>query len=306
MKKRIYCPDIECDSCLKVLEKVFSKLQGVKKHEIKDNYVDVEFNETLIKAKTIIQAIKDKGYRASLEPYTRKKIGERGKEFLKDKKKYQIEYMMLRNIGITFLVLLLLDALLIYLKSTADPTFIGNYAWWIFYLTLSVATIGGAIWHFKSYKTQYTCMVGMMIGMTLGMQTGMMIGAVLGVTNGFFTGALVGMLIASAIGAYCGQCCGIMGIMEGIMAGIMGGTMGAMITVMMFNNNILWFMPPFMILNMTILAGLSYMIFEEVVEDNKSIIKNPISFQKFLLLCLLAWGILMAIMLLTPASIFVQ
>ncbi|MFQ5621522.1 MAG: hypothetical protein ACE5FT_06805, partial [Candidatus Nanoarchaeia archaeon] len=207
-------------------------------------------------------------------------------------------------IGITFLVLAILNSTLAYYINLTDATFVGKYAWWIFYLTLSVVSIGGAMWHFKAYKAQYTCMVGMMVGMTIGMQSGMMVGFVLGVTNGFFTGALVSMILGSAVGAYTGRCCGIMGVMEGIMAGIMGGTMGPMISVMMFNDNILWFVPAYMALNTAILIGLSFMIFEEVVEENKGIIKKPMSLKRFVGISTLTLIILMGIMLLTPASIF--
>lgn len=306
MKKTIYCPDIECDSCVKIITKVFNKLQGIEHFAVGKTDIEITFDESLIQVDSIIAAIKEKGYRASLEPYTRKKIKERTKEFLKDKKKYHIEYAMVKNIGITFFILLLLSAGLFYFKSLSDATFFSKYVWWVFYLVLSIVTISGAVWHYRAYRTQYTCMVGMMIGMTIGMQTGMMIGAVLGVTNGFFMGALAGMLLASAVGAYVGNCCGIMGVMEGIMAGIMGGTMGAMITVMMFNDNVLWFMPFFMILNIIVLMGLSYMIFEEVVEDNQHIIKKPMKFSQYLLLCTVVWAVLMSIILFAPPSIFVM
>lgn len=306
MKQRIYCPDIECDSCVKILSRLFKRLQGIESCEIKKTYLDVTFDDSLITVESIIQSIKDKGYRASLEPYTRKRIRDRTKEFLKDRKKYHIEYLMLRYIAITTLILSLASAGVIYGQGLQDPSFFSKYGWWIAYLTISVVGLGGAVFHYKTYKTQYTCMVGMMIGMTIGMQTGMMVGAVLGATNGFFIGAMVGMIAGSAIGAWCGKCCGIMGAMEGVMAGLMGGTMGPMITVMMFNENIFWFMPPYMILNLIVLVGLSYMIFEEVVEDNDGVIKNPPGFWKFFTWCTVAWIILMAIMVFAPASIFLR
>jgi len=304
MQKKIYCPDIECESCVKIITKAFERLQGIEKFEVGKTAIDVTFNESLIKEENIIATIKEKGYRASLDPYTRKQIRERTKEFLTDKKKYAVEHLILEQITLTFFILIMIDITFFYFKNQIDPTFFGKYAWWIFYLSLAIVTITGAIWHFKAYRTQYTSMVGMMIGMTLGMQTGMMIGAILGATNGFFTGALVGMILASAVGAYCGSCCGIMGIMEGIMAGMMGGTMGAMISVMMFYQHILWFMPAFMILNIIILIGLSYMIFEEVVEENNQIIKEPMSFKQYLMLCLVSLFVLLSIIFLTPASTF--
>ncbi len=298
MKTKIYCPDIECGSCIKVLNRVLKKLQGIQKYTISKTYLDIEYDESLIQPKHIIQAIKDKGYRAATEPFTRKLLKERAREFVQNKTKYETEYTLLKYIAATLLIFLIVDYAIIY-NTGAD-----QYTWWFIYLTIAVVALGAALLHFKTYKTEYTCMVGMMVGMTLGMQTGMLIGAVLGVTNGFFTGALVGMLLASAVGAYTGSCCGIMGIMEGIMAGIMGGTMGAMITVMMANNNLLYFMPPYVVLNLIVLAGLSYMIFEEVVEDNSKVTKKPVSFNKFLTVCAVTLAILLAIMVYTPASVF--
>ena len=84
MKQKIYCPDIECDSCVKVLSKVFSRLQGIESYDVQKTYIGVSFDESLISVANIIQAIKDKGYRASLEPYSRKRIRDRTKEFLKE------------------------------------------------------------------------------------------------------------------------------------------------------------------------------------------------------------------------------
>ncbi len=86
MKERIFSPDIECESCTKVIGKVFKKLQGIESFTIKGNYIDVEFDESLIHSENIIQAIKSKDYRASLKPYTKKRIVERAKEFLVNKK----------------------------------------------------------------------------------------------------------------------------------------------------------------------------------------------------------------------------
>ena len=299
MKERIFSPDIECESCTKVIGKVFKQLQGIESCTIKGNYIDVEYDESLIHRENILQAIKSKGYRASLKPYTKKRIVERAKEFMADKKKYAVEYLMLRNISITTIILFLLTFLLVKFQFIEK-----KYLFWLIYQTIAIVFLGGAIWHLKAYRTQFTSMVGMMIGMTLGMQTGLLIGAVLGATNGFFVGALVGMLLGAAVGAYCGSCCGIMGIMEGIMAGIMGGTMGAMITFMMFNDNLFLFMPFYVAINILVLIGLSYMLFEEVVEDNGEVIAKPPRFIKFVSGCTLAWILLTLLMIIAPPSIF--
>ena len=61
MKKRIHSPDIECDSCVKVIDRAFKKLQGIQSFKVKDNYVDVEFDESLIKIESIMEAIKERG-----------------------------------------------------------------------------------------------------------------------------------------------------------------------------------------------------------------------------------------------------
>lgn len=300
MQTKIYCPDIECDSCVKVLSRVLSKLEGINKFIIRSDHIEIDIDESLIKINQVIEAIQAKGYRASLEPIRRKRVRARLKEFIKDRKKYSLEHSMLRGVILSFIILLAINAALYFTL----PQF-NKFAVWMFYLALSTSTITGAIWHFKAHRAQYTCMVGMMVGMTIGMQTGMMIGFVLGATNGFFMGALVGMIAASIVGALTGKCCGIMGVMEGIMAGIMGGTMGPMISVMMFNENIQWFLPPYMALNIVILAGLAFMIYEEVVEDN-DVVKEPVSTARYLIYSTLSYAAFLAIMLLTPASIFLS
>ncbi|MBI3032481.1 heavy metal translocating P-type ATPase [Candidatus Woesearchaeota archaeon] len=305
MKQRIYCPDITCESCVKVLTNAFSKLQGIENVIIKDRYIDVTFDETLIKLENITQTIKDKGYRAILGEEKRKTITERAKEFLKDKKKYEVEYLMLKNISITFVLMLFIEGIVVFYKHKTNTEFLTTYGVWLLYLAISIATLGGAIWHIKAYKTQYTCMIGMMIGMTIGMQSGLLIGSIIGATNGFFIGALTGMLLGAGIGAYCGKCCGIMGLMEGLMAGVMGGTMGPMISLMMFNDHLVWFMPFFIALNMLVLFGLSYMIYEEAVEDNENIIRQPMQLGDFFINCSIVLLLLTGVMLYAPPSVFI-
>ena len=71
------------------------------------------------------------------------------------------------------------------------------------------------------------------------------------------------------------------------MAGLMGGTMGPMIALMMKYDHLLLFMPFFMLVNIFILWGLSYMLYEEVIEDNPSVERKPAGFLVFFLSCLL-------------------
>ena len=138
-------------------------------------------------------------------------------------------------------------------------------------------------------------MSGMMIGMTMGMQTGLMLGSVFGATNGLFIGSLVGLILGVTAGVLTGKCCGIMGIIQGLMAGLMGGIMGPMTTLMLFSDHLLWFMPLFMAVNLVIVWGFSYMIFEEMVE-NKEVTKAPISFFKLTLFSIVITAILVMVM----------
>ncbi|MBR9692641.1 hypothetical protein GOV07_01785 [Candidatus Woesearchaeota archaeon] len=302
MKTKLYSSDIECDSCVKVLGRVLDKHKGITSFSFKGDCVEVEHDKT-VKATKLVALFKSKGYRASLNPELRPSIRERTKEFLSDKKKYAIERKMVGYVFASLILFIILELAALYYAGMRNPGFFEIRMWWGVYLAISVAFLAGAIWHFKSYRGTVGCMLGMMIGMTIGMQTGMLVGAVLGATNGFFMGAFVGMLLASAVGAWTGNCCGVMGIMEGLMAGLMGGTMGAMITVMMFTNHVHIFMPFFLVLNIIILIGFSYMLFEEMVEG-KDVQRVPMSFLPFLGVSLLVLAALTAIIIWAPPSIF--
>jgi hypothetical protein len=143
----------------------------------------------------------------------------------------------------------------------------------------------------------------MMIGMTLGMQTGMMLGAVFGAVNGYFIGGMIGMLLGTIIGFVTGRD-SIMGAVQGMMSGLMGGTMGAMITVMMFTDHVLIFMPFYMLINVAILIGFVYMYHDEVIKDNKEVVKRHISFSTFAILCIITTIILSIILIYAPKSIW--
>ena len=238
----------------------------------------------------------------SIQEMSKKTIGQGFKEFIKDKEKYHIEYTMLRYSWITFLLISVVQVIGYFTFFKNTPNFIGDYGWWMLYTNLTVVSIGAAIWHFKSYKAEFNCMLGMMIGMTFGMQVGMMIGTILGATNGLFIGGTVGMIIAQVVGIYTGNCCGIMGVLEGMMAGVMGGVMGGMIGTMFVVDNILLFMPFFMISNLLIMWGTSYMLFEEVVEGNSKTKKQPIDFTTFFSACLIATVLLIAFIVYGPKT----
>lgn len=296
--KTIYCPDIECESCEKLISKKLSKNDKIKKVEFSQDSIRVDGD---VNSKDIIKEIETLGFRASENPFSRKTLGERIRHFKENKHLYKIErkafFMFFKSLGL-ILILELLAYLGFFIQT---PNFISKYGIWLIYLALSVASISTALWHFYSYKTNISCMMGMMIGMTVGMQTGMLIGAIIGATNGFFIGALVGMLVSVAVGIISGQCCGVMGVLEGMMAGVMGGTMGPMITVMMFSDGLNVFMPFYVIINILIMLGMIYMFFEESVEGKAAKIRK-ISPQIFYGLLIIITAVLIAIMTYGPKS----
>jgi len=205
------------------------------------------------------------------------------------KKKYLFEWKLFNHIIVTFILLVILQAMFLFYQNN---TIFSKEFLLDIYLTLSVILVSGAVWHLKSYGTDLKSPhLGMMIGMTLGMQTGMMVGIILGATDGFFVGALITMVIAASIGAIGGSCSGIAGILEGLMAGSMGGIMGAMTGAMLLDN-LLWFMPPFMILNFIIMFGLIYMVYKEVTENRGILHIPPLRFPVFFLFNLLALTLL--------------
>ncbi len=305
MKTTIYVPDIECDSCVKILNKSFKSLNGVNSWEVMNDKVIFDHDSTRITEKEFVKIIKDRGFRAAPTPFERKTIRERFRDFKENPKKYDLERKGIRYTIYVFLLLGILEILTYWAFLNKIEGFFQNYAIWFLYLTISVTFIGGALWHFYSYHAKVTCMVGMMIGMTVGMQSGMMIGAIMGATNGFFIGATVGMIIGVIVGTMTGTCCGVMGIMEGMMAGLMGGTMGPMISLMMFFDHLELFMPLYMLINLIILGGLSYMLFEEVVEHNQSVRKKPVEFVTFASISIVVTLVLSVITVYGPKSSFV-
>ncbi len=306
MKAKIFVPDIECDSCVKVLTKRLNNVQGVESFAIHDDAVDVVYDESLVRPQNLVETIKTAGYRASLHPFERKSFKERLRDFKENRQKYELERRGISYALWTFLALLLLEALAYRSFWSEMPSFLPKYGWWLLYLDIAVIAIGTALWHVRSYKAKVTSMVGMMIGMTFGMQAGLMFGTLLGATNGFFIGAMVGTVSGVLIGALTGRCCGIMGVMEGMMAGLMGGTMGPMISLMMFFDHLLWFMPVFMFVNVVIMGGLSYLLYEEVVEQRKDVTLKNIDFITYASLCILITGAFIILMIYGPTSSFIR
>jgi hypothetical protein len=202
----------------------------------------------------------------------------------------------------SFIVVLLLQIAGYYLFLNQIPNFLIKFGWWMLYLDISIVTIAGALWYYASYKGYVSCMASMMIGMTLGMQTGMMLGSVFGAVNGYFIGAMIGMMLGTVIGLITGKA-SIMGMLQGMMSGLMGGTMGAMITVMMYTDHVLYFMPFYMTINVAILAGFVYMYHDEVIKDNKEIVKKKIGLFAFTLLSVVVSVLLLMVLVYGPKSI---
>ena len=213
------------------------------------------------------------------------------------------QHRSIKYAAVTFLVMVLLECLAYAGFLRNIPGFLGRYAWWIFYLNISVATLGMSIHYMMTHKSKAPCMTGMMIGMTIGMQIGMMLGAVVGATNGYFSGAMVGMILGSIGGVLAGFISkSTMSWLQGLMSGIMGGTMGPMVTVMIFTDNITIFMPFYMLLNVILLFGFMKMYHEELVVDNKELVKKEIGFVTYLSASIIVTFLLLFIMVYGPKS----
>ncbi len=302
VEKKFFVPDIECDSCSRLIQKKFNNEKGIIAYSVEEDGVAFTFEDELVDEKKIISKISSLGFRVSEEPFERKTFKERLRDFRENKSKYVFEKNFIKY-ALGLFILLSFIELIFYLAIFKNiPGFFSKYLIWLIYLNLSVAFLSASLWHIFSYRSKVTCMVGMMIGMTTGMQTGMMLGAVIGATNGFFTGALAGMVLGVIAGIFAGKCCGIMGIMEGMMAGVMGGTMGSMISVMMFSDNIHIFMPVYFVINLVIIVGLSYMFYEEAVENKSGVEKKPIDFSMLAALAVILTVILLFVILYGPKS----
>ncbi|MFH1073367.1 MAG: cation transporter [Nanoarchaeota archaeon] len=302
METRIYVPDISCESCVRLIRKRFNGAKGVHSLNFGDQEVTIGFDEALTQPERLTAVIKGLGYRASLDPIEHKTLKEQMRDFKENTEKYRIETKAIRYAVYGFIILSLLETIAYFGILKTIPGFFLNYSWWLFYLNISIVALGTAVFHVLSYRAKITHMVGMMIGMTFGMQAGMMLGVIIGATNGFFIGSLAGMLIGVGIGALMGKCCGIMGVMEGMMAGLMGGMMGPMISVMMFNDHLLWFMPFFMVINVLILGGLSYMFIQHV-QGQKELTRRSTDFMTFASLSIIATAVLIAIIAYGPRSV---
>jgi hypothetical protein len=151
---------------------------------------------------------------------------------------------------------------------TDEVGFIAQYAWWFFYLNITVVSLVIALTYLRSFDlTNCNCMLGMMIGMVIGMQTAAMMGAVIAPINGYFMGAMVGIISGALMGLYIGiYCNSTMAVVQGLMSGVMMGPMGSMTIAMMLRDGVLVFMPLFTLFNILVLVGGGYLFYEDVVK----------------------------------------
>src|SRR3989338_3680313 len=95
MKTKVYVPDMECQSCVKVLEKRFSKLPGIIETTFSPDAVDISYDEKKVTLHQIQQTIKDAGYRASEHPLEKKTFRERARAFKEKKAQYELEHKLI-------------------------------------------------------------------------------------------------------------------------------------------------------------------------------------------------------------------
>lgn len=287
--KTINIAGMTCSSCERLISRAVES-EGGKVHSISatSGKAVVDYPDgALERIKTVIAAsgysvLDSDGKAVAVEPFEAEI-----KIFLKKLVDGEKELKTERNIlKMSVLSILLLTAIgfFFYITFWRSLPGIGARIPFLFYSGVSAVAITAAVAHYHSHRFQFTCMEGMMVGMTIGMTAGFLFGAVVGATNGMFVGSVFGMAVGMVAGAYCGKCCGIMGVMEGMMAGLMGGTMGAMLTVMMIADNLVLFMPLFVISCVAILAGLTYMIYNTAGKRSEA---QLMSYSDFFLICLL-------------------
>ncbi|HVY01403.1 MAG TPA: hypothetical protein VHA12_01415 [Candidatus Nanoarchaeia archaeon] len=209
------------------------------------------------------------------------------KEFARELNKDGPEGEVVKTVFVSLISSFMLFALFYYVKFRYISDFIPKYGFFVFLSILSYAIILPTARYISTYK-EFPCMSGMMIGMTIGMVSGFLPGFVIGATNGMFYGSVFGMAVGILFGAWNGKCCGIMGVMEGVMAGFMGGLMGAMSSVMMLNDHLKIISIIVFIISTVILFGLTYMIYKEVKQMQKSPEQRDVFFTIF-------WSILLTL-----------
>src|SRR3989339_581507 len=189
-----------------------------------------------------------------------------------NKLKYDNTYHKVLKYGaVAFLVLILIELLAYVGWFKLIPEFFTKYGIWLLYLNISVVSISMSILYVLLNKTKVPCM------------TGMMIGSIGGIIAGFSSKSTMSWL-------------------QGLMAGIMGGTMGPMISVMIFTDRIMIFMPFYVLLNLILLWGFIKMYHEEAVEGNRELVRKNIDLLTFVSACIIIAALLIVIMVYGPKS----
>lgn len=289
---------MNCESCAKVIEHVVNRFPNahLKHVDTAAERISIECagesDLELIKAYIAQKGYEVEGFARIQKPaegYRSDKNGLHHKArsvltgVLKGEPAYALERQLLGYGILSFFLLLIFDLASYFAFFKSIPKFASAFAPLVALVALGTVANVTALFHFKSFRTSFSCMSGMMIGMTIGMISGFMLGAVVGAMNGMFIGSVVGMLGGMAAGAYAGRCCGVMGLMEGLMAGVMSGTMGAMLSVMLLADNLMSFLLILFIALIAILAGLSYMMYKEAHEAREP--AKEYSFASFFGVC---------------------
>jgi len=137
---KLYIPDIECDSCIRVISKKL-KQQDIPFIAYEDS-VDVA-KEDVTKTKEIISKLQ---FRVSETPFERKTLSERFRDFKENPKKYLLEKKVFLYSFIIFIILIAIQSVAFYtVWNTSD--FFNHYAIWLLYLDISIAVIAAGIWH---------------------------------------------------------------------------------------------------------------------------------------------------------------
>ncbi|MDO8537598.1 MAG: heavy-metal-associated domain-containing protein [archaeon] len=278
LKQKILIEGMHCNACEKTISRTVKNLPGIFGINVnhKNKIAEVSFDSEKASIQQAINAIKSKGYKASIyngneqsienektdENSFEEKFSHFGVGIFTNFEKFHVERKLLIFSFVSLLIVFGLQYAAYFGFFKSIPNFSTKFAPYLAMLAIAVVANAATIWHTKAYQG-LSCISNCMVGMTTGMISGITIGVIIGATNGMFVGTLVGMIVGISTGLYTGRCCGIMGALEGSMAGFMSGLMGAMLSVMLFNDNLLLFLPIFLIAAISILAGLMFFVYKE-------------------------------------------
>src|SRR3989344_9562873 len=119
---KIYVPDIECESCTKLLTKRFEQA-ALKSFVFQEDGVLCECEHPA----EIVKVIQDAGFRASLHPFVRKKFRERFREAFQNKAKYALEWKMVRVWCTLIATLGIIEWLAYFFLFKSIPDFLPKY-----------------------------------------------------------------------------------------------------------------------------------------------------------------------------------